>query len=72
MSSLMWTMLLVDVLKVAAIIFGLGVLSGFVPFVGKWMKSVPGFIFGAGEKFAGTIKPSKKKKNEDGSEEKQE
>lgn len=61
MSSLMWSVLLVDVLKVVAFIAGCGFLSGFIPGIGSWMKATVGFIFNMGENFARSINPMVKK-----------
>ena len=61
MGSLMWSMLLVDVLKVVAFIAACGAVSGIIPGVGSWMKAVVGFIFNIGENFARSINPMVKK-----------
>lgn len=61
MNSLMIIMLLVSILKVIVVIFVCGIVSGFLPSVGKGIIKVVRFIFKGGEVVATHLHPWSKK-----------
>jgi len=61
MGSLGILLIFVGILKVVAVILGIGVLSGFIPVVGDVARMTIGSIFNFGENLAKGIKKSFKK-----------